>query len=136
LKVCGIELKSNQVILTVLEKQDDDIVIYVDLKIKKISLEDDECNESVKLFFSQVNSFLEENQIQKIFIKKRAKKGNFAGGPVTFKMEGLMQMNFICEVDLIAAATVNSYEKKNSIEFPSELKKYQVGSYLTALASF
>ena len=136
MKVCGIELKSNQVILTVLEKQDDDIVIYVDLKIKKISLEDDECNESVKVFFSQINTFLEENKIEKIFIKKRAKKGNFAGGPVTFKMEGLMQMNFICGVDLIPAATVNSYEKKNTIDFPSSLKKYQEGSYLTALCSF
>lgn len=135
MKVCGIELKSNQVILTVLEKQDDDIVIYVDLKIKKISLEDDECNESVKAFFSKINSFLEENQIEKIFIKKRAKKGNFSGGAVTFKMEGLMQMNFICDVNLVAGATVSSYEKKNVIDYPSELKKYQEGSYITALSS-
>ena len=135
MKLCGVELKANNAIFSVFEKNDDDIVIYIDLKIKKITLEDDESSECVKEFTSKVNSFLKENQIEKLFIKKRAKKGNFAGGAVTFKMEGLIQLNSICQTYLVSAQSVSSFEKKNMIEFPKELKKYQEGSYLTVLAA-
>lgn len=67
--------------------------------------------------------FLEQNEIEKILIKKRAKKGNFAGGAVTFKMEGLIQLNPICNVELISPQAISSFEKKNDLEFPSSLKK-------------
>lgn len=35
MKLCGVELKANNAIFSVFEKNDDDIVIYIDLKIKK-----------------------------------------------------------------------------------------------------
>lgn len=135
MKVCGIELKANNTILSVLEKQDDDIVIYIDLKIKKISLNDDENQEDVNSFYNEINQFLDENSIEKIFIKKRAKKGTFSGGAITFKMEGLIQLNKVCSVNLISTQAISSFEKKNIIDFPKELKKYQEGSYLTAISS-
>lgn len=134
MKVCGVELKANNAIFSVFEKSDDDIVIYIDLKIKKITLDDDEKQEDIFEFSKQLNLFLQENQIKKIFIKKRAKKGNFAGGPVTFKMEGLIQLNQVCETVLVSSQTISSFEKKNIIEFPKELKKYQESAYLTVLA--
>ncbi|MFK2822365.1 DUF3010 family protein [Arcobacter sp. YIC-80] len=135
MKLCGVELKANNAIFSVFEKNDDDIVIYIDLKIKKITLDDDESFEDIKTFSNNVNDFLKDNKIEKVFIKKRAKKGNFAGGAVTFKMEGIIQLNDICDVTLVSSQSVNSFEKKNMIEFPKELKKYQEGAYLTALAA-
>ncbi|MGA1940120.1 DUF3010 family protein [Arcobacter sp. YIC-310] len=135
MKLCGVELKANNAIFSVFEKNDDDIVIYIDLKIKKITLDDDESFEDIKIFSNNVNDFLKDNKIEKVFIKKRAKKGNFAGGAVTFKMEGIIQLNDICDVTLVSSQSVNSFEKKNMIEFPKELKKYQEGAYLTALAA-
>ena len=135
MKLCGVELKANNAIFSVFEKNDDDIIIYIDLKIKKITLDDDESSECVKEFTRNLNSFLQENQIEKLFIKKRAKKGNFAGGAVTFKMEGLIQLNSFCKTSLVSSQSVSSFEKKNMIEFPNELKKYQEGSYLTVLAA-
>ncbi|MGP2656893.1 DUF3010 family protein [Malaciobacter sp. WC5094] len=134
MKLCGVELKANNAIFSVFEKNDD-IVIYIDLKIKKITLDDDESFEDIKTFSNNVNDFLKDNKIEKVFIKKRAKKGNFAGGAVTFKMEGIIQLNDICDVTLVSSQSVNSFEKKNMIEFPKELKKYQEGAYLTALAA-
>lgn len=50
-------------------------------------------------------------------------------------MEGIIQLNDICDVTLVSSQSVNSFEKKNMIEFPKELKKYQEGAYLTALAA-
>ncbi len=130
MKTCGIELKSNVASLVVLEDGE-----YIDLKIKKITLENDENQEDIRKFCNEFLLFLEQNLIEKVIIKKRAKKGNFAGGAVTFKMEGLIQLNPLCEVELISAQTISSFEKKNTIEKPNELKKYQEQAFLAALAS-
>jgi hypothetical protein len=108
---------------------------YCDLKIKKLILEDDEKQGDIRQFCNDFLLFLEQNQIDKVVIKKRAKKGNFAGGAVTFKLEGLIQLNPMCEVELISPQAISSFEKKNMIEFPTTLKKYQEQAYLTALCS-
>lgn len=127
MKICGIELKANNAILSVLDSNE-----YVDLKIKKIILENDESQDDIRKFCNEFLLFLEQNSIEKIVIKKRAKKGNFSGGAVTFKIEALIQLNPLCDVKLISAQTVSSFEKKNDIDFPSTLKKYQEQAFLTA----
>lgn len=130
MNICGIELKANNVILVVLKNSD-----YINIKIKKIVLEDDEKQEDIRKFCNEFLDFLQKNEIEKVFIKKRAKKGTFSGGAVTFKLEGLIQLNPFCSVDLISAQSISTFEKKNQIEFPKELKKYQEQAYLTALCN-
>ncbi|MDD2887114.1 MAG: DUF3010 family protein [Aliarcobacter sp.] len=130
MNICGIELKANNALLVVLKNNE-----YIDTKIKKIILEDDEKQEDIRKFCNEFLDFLQKNEIEKIFIKKRAKKGNFSGGAVTFKMEGLIQLNPLCLVELISTQTVSSFEKKNQIQFPKELNKYQEQAYLTALCN-
>ena len=130
MNICGIELKANNVILVLLKNSD-----YIDIKIKKIVLEDDEKQEDIRKFCNEFLDFLQKNEIEKVFIKKRAKKGTFSGGAVTFKLEGLIQLNPFCSVDLVSAQSVSTFEKKNQIEFPKELKKYQEQAYLTALCN-
>ena len=130
MNICGIELKANNARLVVLKNNE-----YIDTKIKKIILEDDEKQEDIRKFCNEFLDFLQKNEIEKIFIKKRAKKGNFSGGAVTFKMEGLIQLNPLCSVELISTQTVSTFEKKNQIQFPKELNKYQEQAYLTALCN-
>ena len=130
MNICGIELKANNVILLVLEDGK-----YIDIKIKKLIIEDDEKQEDIRKFCNEFLDFLEKNKIEKIFIKKRAKKGTFSGGAVTFKLEGLIQLNPLCSVDLISSQSISTFEKKNQIEFPKELKKYQEQAYLTTLCN-
>lgn len=135
MRICGIELKSNNTILTLVDMQGDDIVDYIDMKIKKIVLEDDESRAEVISYKNSIDTFLKENSVEKIVIKKRAKKGTFSGGPVTFKMEGLIQLNTICDVTLISGQAISSYERKNPVDFPKGLKKYQEQAYLAVIAS-
>ena len=130
MNICGIELKANNVILVVLEDGK-----YIDIKIKKLIIEDDEKQEDIRKFCNEFLDFLQKNEIKKVFIKKRAKKGTFSGGAVTFKIEGLIQLNPFSSVELTSAQTVSTFEKKNQIEFPKELKKYQEQAYLTALCN-
>ena len=133
MKICAIDLKANNTILVVVEKNDEKIQ-YIDLKIKKIELEDDEVQENIIAYFKSINEFLQENQIEQVLIKKRAKKGAFSGGANTFKAEAIIQLNSVCAVELISTQSINAYEKKNNIEFPSNLKKYQEQAYLAALS--
>ena len=130
MNICGIELKANNIILVVLSDKN-----YIDTKIKKLTIEDDEKQEDIRKFCNEFLDFLQKNEIEKVFIKKRAKKGTFSGGAVTFKLEGLIQLNPFCSVDLVSAQSVSTFEKKNQIEFPKELKKYQEQAYLTALSN-
>lgn len=127
MKVCGVELKSNNAILTLIQNGE-----YIESKPKKLTLNDDENQEDIRTFCNEFLLFLEQNEVEKIVIKKRAKKGNFAGGAVTFKMEGLIQLNPLCKVELISAQSISSFEKKNQINFPKELKKYQEQAYICA----
>ena len=130
MNICGIELKANNVILVVLKNNE-----YIDIKIKKLILEDDEKQEDIRKFCNEFLDFLQKNEIEKVFIKKRVKKGAFSGGAVTFKLEGLIQLNPLCSVDLISSQSISTFEKKNEIGFPKELKKYQEQAYLTALCN-
>ncbi len=128
MNICGIELKANNVILVVLKNNK-----YIETSIKKIIIEDDKKQEEIRKFCNEFLDFLQKNEIEKVFIKKRAKKGAFSGGAVTFKLEGLIQLNPLCSVELISSQSISTFEKKNQIEFPKELKKYQEQAYLTAL---
>ena len=130
MKICGMELKANNLILAITEDNK-----YIDTKIKKIVLDNDENQEGIRGFCNELLVFLESEKIEKIVIKKRAKKGNFAGGAITFKMEALIQLNPFCEVELLSAQSISSFEKKNDIEIPNTLKKYQEQAYLSALCA-
>jgi len=125
-RICGIELKSSEAILMVLKCEYDGIE-YVDIVPRKIKLGDDESSESVNSFYDSVVDFIKDNQIDIIVIKKRAKKGKMAGGAVSFKMEALIQLNGISEVEFsyshfktikMASDDLSSIPQMRDILFP------------------
>lgn len=132
MKICGIELKSNNAIVSVIETSQTE-TSYINTKIKKFVLEDDEKIDSILKFKSEIESFLKEYNIEKIALKKRAKKGTFAGGAVTFKSEAIIQLNDVCEVRFISSQAITKYTKANEIILPNELNKYQEQAYLSSL---
>jgi hypothetical protein len=132
MKICGIELKANNIIFSIVEFQDDEAT-YIDTKIKKLSLIDDEIQTSIIDFKVQIEDFILANDITKIIIKKRAKKGNFAGGVLTFKIETIIQLNIHCKVEFVSSQAINKYIKNNDVIFPDKLNKYQEQAYLSTL---
>lgn len=132
MKICGIELKANNLIFCIIDTNDQNS--YIDTKTKKLTLEDDEDTKQITAFFESIKKLIDENSIEKAALKKRAKKGNFAGGAVTFKIEALVQLNGICAVELVSPRAISSFEKKNKVEFPLKLNKYQQQAYLAAMA--
>jgi hypothetical protein len=134
MKVCGIEIKGSEAIIAV-AALDGSTLSHVALATKKIALEDDDEAANVKVFAAQVASFVRENSIDRIVIKKRSKKGEFAGGPTTFKIEGVFQLLENCEVTLMSPQTINAQAKKHGFEQPETMNKYQHEAYKSACSS-
>ena len=129
--ICGIEIKGSEAIIAV-ASLDNQALTHVALATKKIALEDDDEAANVKAFASQVAAFVRDNGITRIAIKKRSKKGEFAGGPTTFKIEGVLQLLDGVEVTLLSPQTINAQYKKHTFDLPATLNKYQHEAYKTA----
>ena len=129
--LCGIEIKGSEAIIAV-ASLDNQALTHVALATKKIALEDDDEAANVKAFAAQAKAFVQANGITRIAIKKRSKKGGFAGGPTTFKIEGVFQLLEGVEVTLLSPQTINAQNKKHTFDLPATLNKYQHEAYKTA----
>lgn len=134
MKICGIEIKGSEAIIA-LASLDNQTLSHVALTTKKIALEDDDEAANVKAFAAQVAAFVKQNAIEQIVIKKRSKKGEFAGGPTTFKIEGLLQLLDACEVTLLSPQTINAQHKKHAFALPTTLNKYQHEAFKAACSA-
>ena len=129
--ICGIEIKGSEAIIAVASLNNQTLT-HVALATKKIALDDDDEAANVKAFAAQVKAFVQANGITRIAIKKRSKKGEFAGGPTTFKIEGVFQLLEGVEVTLLSPQTINAQYKKHTFDLPATLNKYQHEAYKTA----
>ncbi|MGE8069385.1 DUF3010 family protein [Pseudomonas sp. NPDC089569] len=134
MKVCGIEIKGSEAIFAV-ASLDGLTAGHLAIATKKIAMDDDDEAANVKVFAAQVASFVRENAIDRIAIKKRSKKGEFAGGPTTFKIEGVFQLLENCEVTLLSPQTITAQCKKFNVELPATLNKYQHEAYKAACSA-
>jgi hypothetical protein len=132
--ICGIEIKGSEAIIAV-ASLDQQALSHVALNTRKIALDDDDEAANVKAFAARVRAFVAENAIERIAIKKRGKKGEFAGGPTTFKIEGVLQLLEGCDVTLLSPQTINAQHKKHDFALPATLNKYQHEAYKTACAA-
>ncbi|SDQ91793.1 Protein of unknown function [Pseudomonas grimontii] len=132
--ICGIEIKGSEAIIAV-ASLDNQALTHVALATKKIALEDDDDAANVKAFAAQVKAFVQAHAIERIAIKKRSKKGEFAGGPTTFKIEGVFQLLEGVEVTLLSPQTLNAQNKKHNFELPATLNKYQHEAFKTACSA-
>src|ERR1700712_2260630 len=99
MNICGVEIKGSEAIFAVATRASG-VLEHLPLAVKKIALEDDDEAANVKAFAQKIITFVRENGIAQIAIKKRSKKGEFAGGPTTFKIETVFQLLDDCEVTL------------------------------------
>ncbi|AOE62661.1 DUF3010 family protein [Pseudomonas corrugata] len=132
--ICGIEIKGSEAIIAV-ASLDQQALSHVALNTRKIALDDDDEAANVKAFAARIQAFVAENAIERIAIKKRSKKGEFAGGPTTFKIEGVFQLLEGCDVTLLSPQTINAQHKKHDFALPATLNKYQHEAYKTACAA-
>lgn len=132
--LCGVEIKGSEAIFAVAELVNGSWM-HIPTETKRIVLKDDDDAKNVRSFADLVAGFLRDNELTEVAIKKRSKKGEFAGGPTTFKIEGVFQINRECNVQLVAGQTIAALAKKYDIAIPTTLNKYQVDAFRTACAA-
>ena len=108
---------------------------HINIEPRKIKLTDDENPVEVKAFRDSIFAFFRENQVGRIVIKKRGKKGEFSGGPVGFKLEGIIQLYEDCPVTLIAPQTISAAQKNHTPVKPTSLTNYQHTAFETAFSA-
>ena len=129
--LCGIAINGSEAIFALVTPH----LEHVAVATKKLALDDDEDAASVKAFAANLAAFVKAQGITRMVIKKRSKKGEFAGGPTTFKIEGILQLLDDCDVQLLSPQTFNAQFKKHAFELPATLNKYQHEAFKVACAA-
>ena len=130
--VCGIDIGGSTASVVLLNGDDDDFEI-VDTGITKLEINDSKSCQDVLSFYDAFNSFVRNHKVERIGIKERnpKAKGRHAPGPLTFKMEGLIQLCKDAQVLFLHPNTIAAYIRKNP---PPKIKiyRYQSGAYEVA----
>ena len=124
MKTIGIEISNKKVICVILAKHEDQSYVNLTGKQKTFELNDDRNGEELQMFMDKLHSHFDSINPDKIGIVTRQTKGKFAASPVSFKIEGLIQLYKKTEIDFVTPQALTAYFKKN--ELPLELDhKYQ-----------
>jgi len=131
--ICGIEMFGSEARLVLLNGTKSSFS-HTDIEPRKLKLTDDENPNEVKAFRNSLFAFFRENQVIQVVIKKRGKKGDYSGGPIGFKLEGIVQLYENCPVRLVAPQTISAAQKRHAPTKPETLRKYQYAAFETAFS--
>ncbi len=132
MKYCGIELKSNEARIVSIEVDEAGDYNYIATQTKKIKLCDSKSQEATKSFKEAFHHFFQDNNFHKIGVKERMKRGKFAGGADSFKMEGIIQtLDF--PIEILHAATIKAKIKEKKLK-TDEINAYQEEALKVALS--
>lgn len=132
-KICGIAIEGSKAIIVILSGSKESFEVKK-VAFKKIELENDADQSQVQSFRDALLSFFTTEKIDTVGIKGRAKAGEFMAGPISFKIEGIIQ-TLPVTVNIIYPTTIKAQLKKNPLKLTAEelgLYKYQDDAYTVA----
>jgi len=137
MKVCGIELTGNEAIVS-LVLFEDEIFHLPECRVRRVQCKDPDDRNELRYFQKTFAKLVEDYQIETLVIKQRMKKGKFAGGANSFKLEAALQLlDENIDVRLISATEIKENLKKYPLPIRFEetgLKKFQQTAFTTAYA--
>ena len=133
MKVIGIQIKSTEAILVVLEKDVSGNITQTN-ESAKFGIDDPTKPNQVKQFRDQINAAFDSIGASQIGIVARNAngKGDRAPSPISFKLEGIIQLYDKVEIELVWKQTTNAYFKKNA-KLTTPKHKYQADAHDVAL---
>lgn len=129
--VCGVDLSSDTATVVLVDVSSDAMTVLPS-ETKRVALDDDEDPASIRSFAAVFNSLVRAYNVNVIAIRKRAQKGPYAGGAITFKMEAVLQLADCAAVKLVSPQSIAARWKKLKATLPQNLNKYQEEAYRTA----
>lgn len=132
MKAIGIQIDADKLILVVLNKDGDGIITQTD-ECDKFNIADHTKSIQVQQFRDQVNAAFDMINPDCIGVKVRNAKAKSQGpvrapSPISFKLEGIIQLYTKCNIDFIWPATISAFKKKAG-DFPAAKNKYQQDAF-------
>ena len=130
--VCGIDIEGSTAIVIILKgtKQSHS---RISTKFNKIELKEHKSQAEIHSFRLTVFSHFFNENVSIVGIKGRATKGQFSGGPISFKIEGLIQTVENIPVEIISPSTIAATLRKHPINVENlGINKYQYNAYKVA----
>lgn len=129
--VFGIELKGSQAIIVIVEYEDN---LFTVKKYQKVPL--NSINQSdAKSFRDIFISLIDEYSPTKLFINLRNQRGDYAAGPMTFVMEGILLTIESVDILSISSQTLSAQIKSGKIQEECQNSpKYTKKAYQLALS--
>ncbi|RUO31587.1 DUF3010 domain-containing protein [Aliidiomarina sedimenti] len=137
MRVCGVEIKSNEAIICLLNKEDG-LFDIPDCRQVRFQLVKDQEADNIRHFQFTFAKFLQDYKVEQVVIRERAQKGKFAGAAVGFKIEAAIQLIENIDVSLLKATEQKEKLKRNPIPVDfadTGLKKFQETAFEVAYAS-
>lgn len=132
MKVIGIDFDNKDAVIICLEKTSTGISL-VETSIKKITFKDHTDSEEVQRMKDLIFNFFDELKVDKIGIVKRMDSGKYAASPISFKVEGIIQLYSKTKVELIPLPTIKTYNKDNPLDITT---KYNYQSNALLLSNY
>ncbi|TAI61849.1 DUF3010 domain-containing protein [Bradyrhizobium sp. Leo170] len=132
MKCCGVEITGSEVILVSVEKLADGSFKIIPSRSARIVLRDSSDQGSVRSFYGAISAFVKTHGVTDFAVRGRNTKGEFAGGAMTFKIEGLIQVVDGCSTVILHPTTIAASKRKHGFEVPKDAFKYQTNAFQAA----
>lgn len=136
MRVCGVELTGNEAIISIMQLKNG---LYDVPKVRaaKLSLPDAINTEPLQKFQSDFTQLMKDYQVDAVVIKQRDLKGKYAGNPLSFKIEGALQLMAEFKVHVLSTQYIKeglSLAQVTPDVRELGLKQFQHQAMLTAFA--
>tara|TARA_R110002096_G_scaffold428319_2_gene639830 strand:+ start:5094 stop:5507 length:414 start_codon:yes stop_codon:yes gene_type:complete len=132
MKTVGIQIDGNKMTIGVIEKYDDGNMELSELS-RRLELLNHLDNTEVRNFKDELYSALDIIGATRIAYVARNPKGQKSASPLSFKLEGILQLYPGLEVESFWPATTSAFYKKNNYK---DLKKYKYQDKALRLATY
>ena len=137
MKICGVELSSNDAVICLLSLDNQEFNLP-DCRVRKLSLPKGHTREDLQQFQFSFAKLMTDYSVDKVAIKERMTKGKFAGGSIGFKLEAAIQLIADLDVVVLEPARIKSVISENPLTIPfagTELKAFQETAFTVAYAA-
>ncbi|MCJ7448685.1 MAG: DUF3010 family protein [Bacteroidales bacterium] len=131
MRTTGVEINGLAATFVTIEGENDDINLCHEF-CSKITLENHKESKSIWEFCELIKSKIDLINPNRIGIIERQSSGEFASGPLSFKVEGLIQSYRSKNVELINSASIRAFLKKKQFTISPKFK-YQLNALNLAL---
>ena len=136
MKVCGVEINSNDVNVCLLSLVDG-LFELPEFRSRRLTLTNINSTGELRSFQQSFAKLMQDYQVDRVVIRQRPMKGKFAGGAVGFKLEAAIELISDLDVIIMSTTDIKDSLKRNPIQIDyagTDLKAYQEVAFNTAYA--